>query len=325
MTWRDYNDGMGADPIREPSVCGHPAVSSLDNTLFATATDQYSARHNPFMYFHSIIDDTTLCDTHVVTLDYLQRDLATASNTPNYVFITPDLCNDGHDPTCADGGPGGLAEADAFLREWVPQITGSPAFRTENGLLIITFDESDTSDTSSCCGEIPGPGNPLPGLFGPGGGDIGAVLLSPCIAPGTVSEEPYNHYTMLRSVEDIFGVSHLGDAALPNELSFGPDVFTRACAPPTVTLSQPALASSASRSGPRLIVRWRARGARVAVYTVQVRSDGGRWRTLTARARRSRLVFTGRASRRYQFRVRATDVFGASGPWATTTTWSPRR
>jgi phosphatidylinositol-3-phosphatase len=118
MTWRDYNEGMGADPIREPSVCGHPGVDALDNTQSATATDQYASRHNPFVYFHSIIDDTTLCDTHVVTLDYLARDLATAANTPNYAFVTPDLCDDAHDATCADGGPGGLTAADAFLRDW---------------------------------------------------------------------------------------------------------------------------------------------------------------------------------------------------------------
>jgi len=319
LTWRDYNDGMGADPVREASECGHPGVNSLDDTQTATATDQYATRHNPFVYFHSIIDDTTLCDTHVVTLDYLAHDLATAPDTPNYVFITPDLCDDGHDATCADGGQGGLAQADAFLRQWVPQITGSPAFRTENGLLIITFDESDTGDTSSCCGEIAGPGSPLPGLFGPGGGDTGAVLLSPCIAPGTVSDQPYNHYTMLRSVEDIFGVAHVGYAGLPGESSFGPDVFTRACAPPAVNLSAPALASSASSRRARFIVRWSARGARVAAYRVQVRSAGGRWRTL-ASTRRSRLVFEGRAGRTYQFRVRATDVFGASGAWTSTTT-----
>ena len=78
--------------------------------------------------------------------------------------------------------------------------------------MIITFDEAATSDTSSCCGEIPGPDSPEPGVNGPGGGDVGAVLLSPCIAPGTVSTVPYNHYTMLRSVEDIFGLPHLGYA-----------------------------------------------------------------------------------------------------------------
>ncbi|HZU61840.1 MAG TPA: alkaline phosphatase family protein, partial [Solirubrobacteraceae bacterium] len=115
-----------------------------------------------------------------------------------------------------------------FLKVWVPRITQSRAFRKQDGLLIIIFDEAATSDTSSCCGEIPGPNSPKPGVNGPGGGDTGAVLLSPCIKPGTVSHRAYNHYTMLRSIEDIFHLSHLGYAGLPGERSFGPDVFTRA-------------------------------------------------------------------------------------------------
>jgi hypothetical protein len=229
LTWRDYNEGMGADPQREPAECGHPRIGSPDNTQAATSTDEYATRHNPFVYFHSIIDHTSLCDSHVVNLDLLPHDLASARATPNYVFITPDLCDDGHDSPCANGDPGGLVSADAFLRTWVPKITSSPAFRNQDGLLIITFDEADDADTSSCCDEIAGPSSPLPGGTGPGGGDTGAVLLSPCIAPGTVTQQHYNHYTMLRSIEDLFGLPHLGYARLPGERSFGSDIFNRAC------------------------------------------------------------------------------------------------
>ena len=60
---------------------------------------------------------------------------------------------------------------------------------------------------------------------GPGGGRVGAVLLSPLIRPGTVSTADYNHYSLLRTVEDIFSLPHLGDAAMPAVRSFGPDVF----------------------------------------------------------------------------------------------------
>jgi hypothetical protein len=56
---------------------------------------------------------------------------------------------------------------------------------------------------------------------------VGGVLLSPFIKPGTVSTVDYNHYSMLRTIEDIFGLSHLGDAAMPQVKSFGTDVFTR--------------------------------------------------------------------------------------------------
>ena len=322
FTWRDYNQGMGSDPSRETAVCAHPALNSLDNTQSATATDMYATRHNPFVYFHSIIDDTTLCDTHVVNLDELPQDLSSASRTANYTFITPDLCNDGHDAPCADGEPGGLAQADSFLRTWVPQITGSPAFK-QDGLLIVTFDEAATSDDSSCCGEIPGPGSPEPGENGPGGGDIGAVLLSPCITPGTVSETPYNHYTMLGSVENLFGLSHLGYASLPGETYFGSDIFDRSCAiagtgPPgaAARIHAPPLASASSTRA-RIGVRWSGGSS----YTVQVRSltaRDKRWRTLAAATHETHLSFKATLGATYQFRVQA-----GAGPFATATTVVP--
>jgi hypothetical protein len=62
---------------------------------------------------------------------------------------------------------------------------------------------------------------------GAGGGRIGAVALSPCISPGTVTDSPYNHYSLLRWTEDNFGLSHLGYAAQAGLQPFGPDVFTR--------------------------------------------------------------------------------------------------
>ena len=139
----------------------------------------------------------------------------------------PDLCNDGHDAPCVTGTPGGLAQADAFLARWVPKIMAAPAYR-DGGLIVITFDEG--SDAAACCGETSGfsadhPNVPVPGRTGPGGGRLGAVLLSPLIKPGTVSTVPYNHYSLLRTIEDIFGLPHLGNAAMPQVRSFGPDVL----------------------------------------------------------------------------------------------------
>jgi hypothetical protein len=317
---------MGATPSREASECGHPGVDTVDPTQKATASDSYAARHNPFVYFHSIIDDTTLCNTHVVNLDLLSTDLASAAETPNYAFITPDLCDDGHDAPCANGQPGGLGQADRFLRQWVPRITSSPAFEQENGLLIITFDESSTQDTRSCCGEIPGPGSPLPGVLGSGGGDVGAVLLSPCIAPRTVSNHPYNHYTMLRSVEDLFGLPHLGYAQLPGETSFGSDVFTRPCggSAPAASVTAPPIASSAA-AGPRIPVSWvtSVGGIRFNVQERQTNGGATAWRTLLASTARRSLRFRGGVGDTYQFRVQAMAASGAAGAWSTATTIVP--
>jgi len=218
-------EDMGDDPVRDNgTACAHPAIGTPDRTQQASPTDQYATRHNPFVYFHSVIDDAAGCAARVVGLDALDSDLASTATTPNFAFITPDLCHDAHDATCADGTAGGLPAADEFLRTWVPRITGSPAFA--DGLLVITFDEAG-SDSSACCGEQHGPNTPAAGgeSGGPGGGRTGTVLLSPAIAPGTVTTRAYNHYSLLRSLEDLFGVAHLGYAAAPGLEPFGDDVF----------------------------------------------------------------------------------------------------
>ena len=228
LTWKGYMEDMGKDPQREQVTCGHPAVGTQDHTLIASEKDKYAAKHNPFVYFHSIIDDQARCDAHVVNLDALPNDLKRVSTTANFTFITPNLCNDGHDPECIDGSAGGFQAVDTFLRKWVPLITHSPAFK-KDGLLIVTFDESEGNGpegATACCGEKPLPGARRPaGVIGPGGGRIGAVMLSPFIKPGTVSNEAYNHYSLLRTVEDLYGLQHLGYAAEPELKTIGADVF----------------------------------------------------------------------------------------------------
>ena len=230
LSWKAYMEDMGNTPSRESATCGHPTVGAKDGTQVATAADQYATRHNPFMYFHSIIDDQAGCDSHVVNFSGLASDLGSESSTANFVFITPNLCHDGHDSPCKDGEPGGLTSINSFLQQWVPQILASPAFQ-KDGLLIITFDESNgaTSDSSACCGESTNPNALflLSGITGLGGGKIGAVLISPFIKPGTVSTTDYNHYSMLRSVQDIFGLQYLGFAGASGQAGFGSDVYTQ--------------------------------------------------------------------------------------------------
>jgi hypothetical protein len=228
-TWKGYMEDMGNDPEREAPRCGHAPIGALDPTERAAPNDQYAAKHDPFVYFHAVIDSAS-CQQNVVPLTELERDLQSIDRTPNYAFISPNLCHDGHDQPCVSHEPGGLVSADLFLRHWVPIITSSPAFRS-NGLLIVTFDESIGLDATACCNEPTGPNTKSPGWNGPGGGRIGAVLLSPFIAPGTVSDAPYNHYSLLRSIEDIFALPHLGYAGLRGLRPFGADVYTRRVIP----------------------------------------------------------------------------------------------
>jgi phosphatidylinositol-3-phosphatase len=230
LTWKGYMEDLDRDPARDrPATCTVARIGRTDLTERESGGDEYASKHDPFVYFHTILDHPMSCAAHVVNLKVLRSDLRSVATTPNYSFITPNLCHDGHDPSCYDGKPGGLQGINGFLAKWVPRITRSPAFR-EDGLLLITFDESDGSPPDgfdACCGEKPLPGAPdAPGFNGPGGGRVGAVALSPFIRPGTVSTMPYNHYALLRTIEDLFGVGHLGYAGQPDLRPFGADVFS---------------------------------------------------------------------------------------------------
>jgi hypothetical protein len=225
-TWKSYQEDMGNGPAGTAKTCRHPALGRADTTLAARKGDMYATRHNPFVYFHSIIDSPS-CQTNVVDLSSFTGDLASDA-TPNLSFITPNLCHDGHDSPCVDGQPGGLTSADQFLSRWVPKILGSPAYQA-GGLLIVTFDEAEpfgpSADASACCGTPTSPNSPRPGLTGPGGGRVGALVLSTQTKAGTSNNSSYNHYALLCSMEDVFGLPHLGFAAAPGLKCFGPDVY----------------------------------------------------------------------------------------------------
>src|SRR3954452_3207650 len=236
-SWKGYMEDMG-------TPCRHPAIGTSDDTQSARADDQYATRHNPFVYFHSIIDDQARCDARVVPLERLTGDLVSAASTPSFSFITPDLCHDGHDAKCADGGKGGYEGIDEWLRTWVPQILGSPAY-ADGGMLVVTFNESEEG-AEACCAEPTGPNTPRPGIEGPGGGRIGAVVVSPYTEPGSTNDTAYNHYSFLRSIEDLFGLSHLGYAGAAGLRPFGDDVFNA---------SPPATSPPATSSKPRSTAR----------------------------------------------------------------------
>ena len=213
-TWRGYMQDMGRP-------CRHPTLNALDTSQQARRGDQYATRHNPFVYFREITGSPA-CARDVVDLSRLPQDLSSAASTPNLSYISPDLCSDGHDQPCVDGRPGGLVSADAWLRAWVPRILASPAFG-KDGLLVVTFDEAESDTAAACCGEGATPNTDQPGITGPGGGRVGAVVVSPFVRPGTRNATSYNHFSLLRTIEDAFGLPALGYAQ--DAHPFGADVF----------------------------------------------------------------------------------------------------
>jgi len=196
----------------------------------------------PFVYFAALGEDPDAA-RHEGGLDQLATDLKDPKSTPSFSYIVPNACHDGSETPCAPEQPAGLGATQSFLEAVVPEITASPAYQSEGGLIAITFDQaaqtSPEPDTSACCATPeypnlpppPAPASTEPPATGPvkptgGGGQVGMLLISPYLAPGTVEEDAYyNHFSFLRSVEELFGLEPLGYAAEPALTGFEPSLF----------------------------------------------------------------------------------------------------
>ncbi len=201
-----------------------------------------AAWRKPFAYFAALGEDPE-AGQHEAGLDQLATDLKDPKDTPSFSYIVPNACHDGGEAPCAPEQPAGLAASQGFLETVVPEITASPAYQSEGGLIAITFDQapqtSPEPDTSSCCAAPeypnlpppPAPASAEPPATGPvkptgGGGQVGMLLLSPYLAPGTVEEDAYyNHFSFLRSADELFGLEPIGYAAEPALTGFEPSLF----------------------------------------------------------------------------------------------------
>jgi hypothetical protein len=201
FTWHAYMEGMVSPTTGEPENCVYPATEPEVPVIGG-----YSSQLNPFANFHSLLD-LGACSTNDAPITELKKDLKSEKKTPNYSYISPDLCSAGVTGQCPEGAPTGAAAADAWLEEVVPQIVESPAFK-KDGLLIITFGGVNPPEAGA-----PAPAKPL---------KTGALLISQFTSPGATDSARYNPYSLLRSTEELFGLGQLAKAADPKTKTFAP-------------------------------------------------------------------------------------------------------
>jgi hypothetical protein len=185
--WKAYLAGMGA------SACVHADSNATDDATLTGAGSDYATRHNPFIYFHSLLD-LGGCQSNDVGIQHLARDLRAAKRTPTYAYIAPGLCDEPSATACAGNKPGGLAGEDAFLKRWVPQILASQAYKQDGVLMIVFADARPAADAAA-------------GRHGPV--RTGALILSPLAHRGRRISGTYNPYSVLRTIEDLFGYTPL--------------------------------------------------------------------------------------------------------------------
>ncbi|GDY19468.1 acid phosphatase [Verrucomicrobiota bacterium] len=168
-----------------------------------TATNRYAPKHNPMVFFDDVTGTNNPADpygrAHIRPYSELWTDLANHT-VPRYCFITPNLCNDGHD-NCPPGY-NRIRQGDDWLATEIPKITNSPAYQN-NGAIFIVWDEGLGSD-----------------------GPIGLIVLSPLArGGGYFNNLHYTHSSFVRTMQDIFGVNqtYLADATNARDLF---DLFT---------------------------------------------------------------------------------------------------
>lgn len=206
-----------ADQIEASGRSWKAYIESMPEPCFlGDSPPLYRQKHNPFIYYNSVRKDPARCGK-TVPLTQLDSDLR-AHALPDFVWITPNMCDDSHD--C------GSDVGDTWLSTWVPKILESPEWR-DGGVLFITYDEGYSKKlvSRSCCVEGKG-------------GHVATLVLSPLGKPGYQSAIGYDHYSLLRTIEDAWGMPELGGASC-------------ACAPPMSDFfAEPAAASPRSAGVP---------------------------------------------------------------------------
>ena len=207
LNWKGYYEDMPTP--------GSFAVWAGGPVPVGAHTGLYASKHSGFINFASAQVDPRRAE-HLVGFDQLDADLA-SDRLPSFALIVPNQCDEMHGlkvanpPEGCDGADatGLIRRGDKILGDLVAKIQASPAWRNKDNLaIVITFDEGGNQSRDGCCAVTPD----APSNFG--GGHIPTLVITNHGPRGVADDTPYNHYSLLRTIEDVFGVDeHLGHAA----------------------------------------------------------------------------------------------------------------
>ena len=153
-------------------------MESMPSPGFVGDSYPYVQKHNPFVYYDDLRNDPVQL-ANVVPASQLTADLETPQTTPAFGWISPNMQNDMHDGTIAQG--------DAWLSREIPQLLSAPAWAEQQSLLVITWDEDDNA-----------PGN-----------QVATLVIASQVPAGFRSAAAYNHYSLLRTIEVAWGLAPL--------------------------------------------------------------------------------------------------------------------
>jgi hypothetical protein len=174
------------DQLERGHISWKAYMEDLPHPCFTGAGSAgYAKKHDPFAYYTPVMRNPARC-SHIVPLGRLSADQH-AGALPRFIWITPNLCHDGHD--CA------VSTGDRFLATLVPALLRSLG---RNGLLFLTWDEG--SSDAGCCRLA-------------AGGHIATIIAGPGARHGARLTTPTDHYSVLQTIEDVLGLRRLRGAA----------------------------------------------------------------------------------------------------------------
>src|SRR6185295_3325911 len=156
----------------------------------ATNSGHYAAKHIPFLYYDDIYGNASRCANRVRPYTDFAADLG----TKRFSYISPNLCNDMHD----DCGSGAVAQGDAWAGAQFAPILAQPGFAAGGrDVLFVVWDEGE----------------------GAGSAVVPFIVVSPLVRSGAITTTRYDHYSLLATWEDGFGMPRLGMAGGASPIS----------------------------------------------------------------------------------------------------------
>lgn len=175
------DNGPSSHPLNVPSIFSQTngnwrsLEESMPSNCYLSNSGQYAVRHNPAAYYTNIRTECASLDVPLA---------ATPDVSAKFTFVTPNLCNDTHDCSVQTG--------DTWLSSFLPKVFSSAEYQAGRTAVFLTWDEDD----SSMSNQIP------------------TLVIAPSVVPGTSSTTTFNHYSMLRTTEELLGLgSFIGNAA----------------------------------------------------------------------------------------------------------------
>lgn len=209
LTWKGYYEDL---PSPGSMIANY---SDPQHNEGAPGTSLYATKHSGFINFASTQADPLRAE-HIVGFDRLDADLA-ANTLPNFALVVPNQCNEMHGLHVSwvgrdcDGTDEGalIRRGDAMVGAIVARVMATPAWKSDgNFAIVITFDEGSGGSRGGCCGVTPN----APSNYG--GGRIPTIVITNHGPRGVQDATPYNHYSLLRTLEQVFGIdTYLGHAA----------------------------------------------------------------------------------------------------------------